>query len=324
MVRLAAAAAVGASATAQKGRIPLPASLLICPWGTSADLAGNPVIVNATTLRDLAAQQTRYGFDEVALDFSHNTTPRTDAEGQPLPTPEPLPIAAMGKLSVVEGTGIVFTPTSWTPEGEQYYCGRHYRDLSPTVGKTALGEVNFIHSIALTRAGQISGLHAFSAPGLPPLTSLQHTIMDTPTADYKSLLLAQLGISDESATDEQILAACEKMTKQEASELPEINGLGAPNVVTLETLSAELATLRKEQLVADATRAGKVIALSAENIAVIPLVVLRDLIAKTPATVPLSATTTPAAATPTVHALSADEAAVAKRFGYTAEQFAKI
>lgn len=328
-VRLAAPAAPAAGAAhaaqaAQKGRIPLPASLLICPWGTSTDLSGQPVTVDETTLRDLAANQTRYGFDEVALDFSHNTTPRTDAEGQPLPTPEPLPIAAMGKLSVVVGQGIIFTPTSWTPEGEQYYCGRHYRDLSPTVGKTASGAVNFVHSIALTRAGQISGLHAFSAPGLPALTSLQHTPMDTPTTDYKDLLLTMLGMTDADATDEQILAACDAAAspKKKDAEQPETTPLAAPdNVVTLSALRAEMDSMRKDSLMAEATRQGKVIALSVANIEIMPYAVLRDLVAATPATVPLSATHPAAPATPTLQPLSADEVLVAQRMGYTAEQF---
>lgn len=314
-------AVVAPAATVQKGRIPLPAQLIICPWGESRDLAGNPVIVNETTLAELAANQSKYGFEEVALDFSHNTTPKTDAEGNPVPAAEPLPIAAMGRLSAERGKGIIFTPTSWTPEGEQFYCGRHYRDLSPTVGKNSNGEVNFIHSVALTRAGQINGLHAYSA-GLPALTNLQTTpthIMENETTatDYKALLLQKLSL-DPSATDEQIVAAMSA-----APEVPETTPMSAaaaaaatPQIIDL---SARLDQIEKDNLIAEAVRAGKVIPLSAESISGTPKSVLKEIIAATPATVPLSATT-PAAVVPATKALSSEEALVAARFGYTAEQ----
>jgi phage I-like protein len=321
LVRLAAPAVAGTAV--QKGRIPLPAELIICPWGESRDLAGNPVIVNETTVSELAANQSRYGFDEVALDFGHNTVPPVDAAGKPLKAPEPLPIAAMGKLSVVAGKGIIFTPTSWTTDGEAYYTGRHYKDLSPTVGKNEKGEVNFIHSVALTRAGQIANLHAFSAGGLPVLT---HLATPAPTmentTDYRALLIAQLKLSED-ATDEQIIAAASAPMSSE-EEVPQTEELAAPAAPNIIALAARIDGMERSNLIAEAARSGKVIPLSAESLAVTPLTVLKELIEKTPATVPLSSTTplaTTAELTPKTTALSAEEAVVAARLGYTAEQF---
>ena len=261
----------------------------------------------------------------VALDFAHNTTPKTDADGKPVPPSEPQLIASFGPLSVVSGKGIVLTPRYWTPEGEVSYTGRHYPDLSPTVGKNEKGEVTFVHSVALTRAGQISNLHAFSAGGLPALTALQTTTpMDTNSApDYKALLLQKLGI-DPAATDEQIIAACDAppATPLAVVATPAVTPLDA--AARLDALQADFDAMKKGNLVAEATRAGKVVALSAESIKLTPLAVLEDMISKTPVTVPLAATT-PAAVTtlPALKALSAEEKILAAQFGYTDEQWRK-
>jgi hypothetical protein len=53
--------------------------------------------------------------------------------------------------------------------------------------------LKFIHSVALTRAGQIDGLHAYDAAGLPTLTTLQtQATMDTTALDYRAVLLKKL------------------------------------------------------------------------------------------------------------------------------------
>lgn len=320
---MSASMAAGASGPAQKGIIPLPPSLVICPWGESRDLSGAPVIVNETTVAELAANQSRYGFEEVALDFGHNTVPPTGPDGKPEKAPEPLPIAAMGTLSVEPGIGIRWTPSSWTPEGEHYYTRRHYKDLSPTVGRNEKGEVIFIHSIALTRTGQISGLHAFSAnQPLPPLTNLSTPItMDTP--DYRALLIAKLNLPAD-ATDEAITAALASTETETPPAAPATEPMAAPAAPDVTALSARLDKMERDNLVSEATRAGKVIPLSTESIHSMPLTALQELIEKTPATVPMSATTPAAPAAtqaPAIKPLSAEEATVAARLGYTAEQF---
>lgn len=330
---------------AKTGKLPLPDELVVCPWGERVDLAGKAVICNETTARELPANQARYGFDEVALDFDHNTAPREDEEGNPIPPIEPQPIAAMGRLSVEPGRGVIFTPTSWTPEGERYFRGRHYRDLSPTISRNESGEVTFIHSIALTRKGQISDLHAFAAPaeGLPPLTAMSvpipssdptTTTMEKTTLDWRAAIAKSLKLDPATATDEEILARIDALEDSaerladEAKKKTEGNdpalatlSAGAP---TVESLSADFDKFRREQIVADATRQGKVIPLPDEEIAKLPVATLSALVANLPATVPLSGATTPAATTEPAAKLiplSAEEKTVAARLGYTDEQW---
>jgi len=324
---------------AQKGRIPLPTRIVVCPWGESRDLAGNPVIVNQVTVDQLAANQTRYGFDEVALDFDHNTAPQVDEHGAAIALREPLPIAGMGTLSVEPGVGIIYTPLSWTPEGEGFYTGRHYRDLSPTVGKTDAGEVNFIHSVALTRKGQIADLHAFAAAGnLPALSCLSVPLSPThptttSTMDFRSALAKLLKLDPETCSDDEIAGA---LTAAEADALaakpeekvettPMSGGQTAQTAQTVTALAAEFELYRRDQLIKEASAAGKVIPLSAEEATTIPLATLSAMIAKIPATVPLSAAT-PAGGkeTPAVKTLSADAKVIADKLGLTPEQQAKV
>lgn len=312
----------------QKGRLTLPSEIIICPWGHSKDLAGQDVIVNETTLATLTANQEKFGYKEIALDFNHNTVPGKDGDGNIIPVTEPQPIAAMGRLSVVHGKGIIFTPLSWTPEGEASYTGRHYRDLSPTVGKTEKGEVNFIHSVALTRNGQIADLHAYStAHGLPALTTLSTplptTTMENTAPDYKALLLTVLALGED-ATDEQIIAASTKplgADEKPKEETPSTEAMSAPTPDNVIALAARMDRIERDNLVAEATRAGKVIPLSADALQLTPLSVLTDMIAKLPAgTVPLTSGAV-AKETPSVTPLSADEKTVCQRLGLTEDQY---
>lgn len=325
---------LGASAgvcSPQKGLLPLPAEIVICPWGASKDLTGADVIVNDVTVAELAANQSKYGFDEIALDFNHATVPGTDKDGQPVKPREPLPIAAMGSLTVVPHKGIIFRPLSWTPEGETYYSGRHYRDLSPTVGRNEKGEVTFVHSVALTRNGQIHNLHAYSATaGLPALTTLSTplpthtTTMDNNTPDYRALLLSVLKL-DDAATDEQIIAAAStplSAPEKKEEEVPAATAMAASTTPeNLVAFNARLDSLERDNLVSEATRAGKLIPLSADALKLTPLSVLKDLITQLPAGAVNMTPGTPAKETPSLKALSADEEIVRQRMGFTLEQW---
>ena len=309
----------------QKGLIPLPDRIVICKWGESKDLSGAPVIVNDTTLAQLAANQEKYGHLEIALDFEHTTVPTKDKDGNIIKAREPQPIAAMGTLSVERDRGIVFHPLSWTPDGEHYYTGRHYRDISPTVKRNEKGEVVFVQSVALTRAGQIQDLHAFSAAlaaaDLTTLSTPIPTIMENTTTDkpdYKALLLKKLELSDE-ATDEEIIAALSAPEKMEEEETTPMSVATTPDNIT--ALSARLDKIERDTLLAAAVRDGKVIPLSAEAQETVALSVLKDIIDNSPAgAVPLKSggiANEPDKITP----LSADEKIVAERMGLTEEQF---
>ncbi len=298
------------------GLIPLPEKLLIVPWGTTADLSGNPVICDDHTLTVLAANQTQHGFEEIALDFAHNTVGEPDAKDG-----KPQFVAGYGKLSAVEGEGIYFIPTIWTPEGETAYRGRHYRDLSPTIARDDKGRVTFIHSVALCRQGQLPNLHAYSAsPSTPPLIT-DHSTLNT-NMDYKALLCKMLRLPAD-ATDEQITAAATAAAEKPA-ETPEVK-LEVEPMAAQSAIIARLDQIERNSIVDRAATAGKVIPLSAEQIAATPVDTLRSMVEKLPSNVvPLSATVpAPGTAAPAVKALSAEEKLICQQLNITEEAYLK-
>ncbi len=312
-LQVRALAAPGTSPV-QKGLIPLPDSLVICPWGESQDLAGEPVICNETTLRELSANQAALGFGEVALDWNHNTTPKFDAEGKPIPPAEPQLVAGYGVLSVKAGVGIVYTPTTWTPEGEAYYTGRHYRDLSPTVGKNEKGEVTFVHSVALTRNGQLPDVHAYSA--LPPILSKPTASMNP---DYRALLATLLKLDPATVTDEELIAAAAK--PEELSAAP---AAAATKPEDVTALSARIDAMERDNIVSAATALGKVIPLSAEQVAITPIPVLKALAASIQPTVALGTAPGKNVEVPAqLKALSAEDKEVCRQLGIKEEDFQK-
>lgn len=298
------------------GLLPLPEKLVIAPWGRSKTLSGAWIRVGKKTMAALAANQKAQGFEEVALDFNHNTY-AVDANGKPVKPKEPIKVAAYGTLSVQEGVGIVFHPTRWTPEGAEHYQGGHYRDLSPTIATDADGEVIFVHSAALCRQGQIENLHAYSVE--------IEIESETKTMDPKALLLKLLNLPD-TATDEEIAAAVEtlsgKLTAM-AAQKPEENKEEAP--AAYSALAARLDAIEKQTLITAATAAGKVIPLSAEAIEALPLAALKTTLdALKPGEVPTKAQTQGGASTESkLTALSAEEKEVCRQLGITEEQFRK-
>lgn len=305
----------------------LPERLLICPWGTSKALDGSDVTVNETTIADLASNQTANGFDEVCLDFNHNTAPNITEDGKLKKPKEPLPVAAYGSLEVVQGEGIYFIPNHWTTTGEKYFTGKHYKDLSPTVGRNAEGVVVFIHSVALCRQGEIQNLHAFSV-NLP--TTKQPAKPNTmenenKDADFRAIAATLLGL-DESATDEDIVnAAAAKAEKPDPEKKPADPAPATEASDDVKALSAQFETFQKDQLVKDAAREGKVIPLSAEQIAETPLTTLSSIIENLePGEVPTQQRTNDGDDTTKIKALSADEKEVCKNLNITEEKFREL
>jgi phage I-like protein len=299
-----------AAALPATGPIPLPEKLLIVPWGTTADLSGNPVICDDHTLTVLAANQTQHGFEEIALDFAHSTVGEPDKKNG-----EPQFVAGYGKLSAVAGEGIYYIPSIWTPQGESAYTGRHYRDLSPTIARDDKGRVTFIHSVALCRQGQIPNLHAYSAPDQPTIPTKQNM-------NYKALICKMLGLPED-ATDEQITAAATAAAEKKpepAEAPPAVDPMSANNAII-----ARLDTIERNNIVDRAVTAGKVIPLSAEQIAATPIDTLRSMVEKLPSNVvPLSATVpTPGTGTPPVKALSAEEKIICAQLNISEEQYLK-
>jgi phage I-like protein len=273
----------------------LPTRLVVLPWGTHQTAQGL-VICNATTLARLPANQRARKFDRVALDFQHNTVP-----GGAFYKGEPAKVAAFATPAVIEGEGLVLEAIEWTEEGKAYAAAGHYPDLSPAVIRNEKGEVIFLHSAGLVRQGEVDGVTLFAAsPALAPLldsfSATQPNPEEETNAVYKELLLALLGLPAES-TDEQIKAAAETFGK---AGKPEAKPEAKPDDKVV-AMSAELADLKtrlaviegarttdeRQALMTRAAAEGKVIPLSAEEIKQTPVDVLKTLVDKTPATVPL-------------------------------------
>ena len=118
--------------------------------------------------------------------------------------------------------------------------------------------------------------------------------------DYKALLLKALGLGAD-ATDEAIQAAVEALNKKPTEEeqkaalhaivAKEVEEAFKPIGEKVAALSAAAIAHEKADLVAEAAREGKVIALSADALAKISVDDLKTTIAKTAVTVPLSAKT---------------------------------
>ena len=121
--------------------------------------------------------------------------------------------------------------------------------------------------------------------------------------DFRALLIKSLGLGDD-ATDEAIQAALAKALErkpdenQEARQAAMFEAVKAavaeavkPIKVQVAALSAAAVAHEKRDLIAEAAREGKVVALSADALAKLSVEDLKATIAKTAVTVPLSART---------------------------------
>jgi hypothetical protein len=135
----------------------LPARIKLLNWGENATTKG-PFIVGPGTLAALNANQKRYGFDKVALDFNHNTVPGTPAYAE---AQEPRPVAGYGVPEVVEGEGLFLRDIEWTPAGREHAA--NFRDVSGTLARDAGNEVVFMHSAAICRQGAAPGMELVAA-----------------------------------------------------------------------------------------------------------------------------------------------------------------
>lgn len=322
----------------------LPREIVVAPWGTRATRKGE-VTVDAFSATEVPKNQAAQRFDTVALDFNHNTVP---GHASYKAEQEPRLIAANAKVSVQPGKGIVFDIINFTPEGETALKGGHFIDLSPTVARDSLGRVIFVHSAALCRQGEIADdaltliphdadselsatLTALAADAPAPETS------DTLTRMKNALnkLLAAFGVTLADDADEATIATALESAAEKAAKL---KTTGDPDAVA--ALSADVQTLRdqvtafnateeqrkKDALVAEASREGKIIPLSAETIKLTAFDVLAEIVKNLkPGAAPLTRSTTgaadPGAKTDT---FSAEEIEIAKKFGHTPEDLKKF
>ena len=298
--------AVSLSADAAK----LPRRIKVLNWGDNPNCHGKRVNVGALFVKCLNADT--YPYRKVALDFEHNTFPGTAAYKE---SNEPRPVAGFGTIEAVEGDGVYITMSSWTPDGEK--MAANYADVSAGAVTDKEGNLVAVASVALCRAGAVDGMDFVEAPLSGGVSSaLSGIINNNPPApqsgsgaanqkgqqamDYKSLLLKLLGLGED-ATDEAIQAALDAAGKKPTQEEQDAALSAAVNAAVAEAvkpinekvaaLSAAAEAHEKADLIAEAAREGKVIALGADAVGKITVEDLKATIAKTPVTVPLNAKT---------------------------------
>jgi phage I-like protein len=296
-----------------------PRRLKLLDWGVNQTVYG-PVIVNETTAALLPMNQKKLGFDTIALDYEHNTVPKTPEFER---TREPREIAANGVPLVVPGEGLFFDALEYTPSGKQNHM--NYIDLSPTPKLSDKGEVVFLHSVALCRQGAVEGLHYYSVM-LGVEDSQKANPQENSMNDLMAFLKKVFRLSD-TATDDDVMKAFQSAVSMapdgggdpvpcssrilalEAALLPLSALLAADGQLTtlsagleglktkvgdvdvkckITALSSTLEGMQKDVMCFMARVAGKVVPLSAEDLAKTSIETLSGMIEKLPVTVPVA------------------------------------
>lgn len=279
----------------------LPRRIKVLNWGDNPNCHGRRVNVGPLFAKCLSSAV--YPYRQVALDFEHNTFPGTAAYKE---SREPRPVAGFGSIEAVEGRGVYLTMSSWTPEGERMAV--NYADVSAGAVTDKDGNVVAVASVALCRAGAVDGMDFVEAPLSGGVSSALSGIINNnnqegQAMDFKALLIKSLGLGDD-ATDEAIQAALAKALERKPDENQEARQAAMSAAVKaavaeavkpiqeqVAALSAAAVAHEKRDLVAEAAREGKVVALSADALAKLSVEDLKATIAKTAVTVPLSAKT---------------------------------
>jgi hypothetical protein len=142
----------------------LPRRLKFFAWGDNQSTDGN-FRAGERTSSELPANQKKFGFERVAIDFNHCSVPGTDTYKDLLKVGQPPLIFGYGRVEAVANDGIYLEDIIWTPLGVQH--ARNFEDLSPAI-QDQDGEITLVHSVALTPNGKVEGLEFFTAAENPP------------------------------------------------------------------------------------------------------------------------------------------------------------
>lgn len=294
----------------------LPTRIKIFEWGENIGrTSGARIVVGEKTLATLSANQNAQARDTVALDYEHQTFPGHPAYKEP-----PHHVAAHGSLEVVKGEGVYHHSLSYTPNGEEY--APNYPDVSPVAYTDDQDNLIFIHSVALTQAGDVKGLDFTAA--------LSATIQQKPTMDpdkkdkYREMLVKLLKLQpsagEEQVSDEAIVAAIE--AAETAKPAPDDGEGKALSASESKALSDRLDKMERDAIVDRSIAAGKVIPLSAEQIAETPVATLSAMVEKLPAgQVPTESKTQTEKPKDEPVALSASDKQLCKNLGLTEEEY---
>jgi hypothetical protein len=285
----------------------LPARLKILAWGDNPAIHGLNPRLGPNTIASFDANMRKRGLDKVALDFEHNTVPGTPAYEE---APEPRAVAAFGVPRLVPGEGLFLDDLVYTPHGASHALD--YIDLSPAVHiDPATGEVDFLHSCALTRAGAVTDLSFYSVDAD---MSVSKPNSKGAVMDWKMFAAKFAGVAEDmpddklqeafeakvkelsSAPVEQVktdvatlsaLVQAMKPAKDQESEITALSTTVAALKDELTTVHGTITAVRRQSICEQAAREGKVIPLSAEQVGATDPQLLADMVSKLPVTVPV-------------------------------------
>jgi hypothetical protein len=146
----------------------LPRRIKIFACGDNPSIKGT-FKVGAKSAAHLCANQRAHGFERVALDYNHCSVPGTPEYEKLLKAGQPPIIFGYGRPAVVPGDGLYLEDMEWTPLGVEK--ARNFEDLSPAASARS-GEVDFIHSVALTTNGCLRDVTFFSTGSTECASSL--------------------------------------------------------------------------------------------------------------------------------------------------------
>jgi hypothetical protein len=284
----------------------LPSRLKILAWGDNPAIHGLNPRLGQHSLAAFEANMRARGLDKVALDFEHNTVKGTPAHDE---APEPRAVAAFGVPRLVHGEGLYLDDLVYTPHGVSHALD--YIDLSPAVHiDPATGEVDFLHSCALTRAGAVRDLSFYSVEA----EVINNTNSKGAGMDWKMFAAKFAGVAED-LPDDQLQAAFEakvaelsaapvekiktdvaalsaavqamKPAEGQESEITALSATVAGLKDELITVHGEITTMRRQNVCEQAAREGKVIPLSAEQIGATDPKLLAEMVGKLPVTVPV-------------------------------------
>jgi phage I-like protein len=295
----------------------LPERVKLFDWGENLGrTTGARIVVGEKSLLCLSENQTRFARDLVALDYEHQSVP-----GHPRFKEDPRHNAAHGRIEIVEGDGVYLSGLSYTPNGREHALS--YADVSAVAHTDDEGNLLMVSSVALTQAGDVSGMTFSEAVAALSAASSTETPkpMDKKTdTKFRDLIISLLGLEpdegEDMVSDEAIAAAAAKHLEKKGDDDDDAPG------GDVTALSARLDAMERQHLVQSAGAQGKVIPLSAEQIDSLPIETLMSIIEKQPAgEVPTSRTGIPERPGTTEVALSAADEKVMKQLGLTKEEY---
>lgn len=336
-----------ANAIAMSGALPfrrggseagLPQRVKILSWGENLGrTTGAKIIVGEKSVEALPMYHAALGLDTTLLDYEHQSHP-----DHPNYLPDPRPVPGHGQIEIVPNDGVYLSGLTYTPNGQEHAA--NYADVSAVAHLDDDGNLLYVSSVALTQYGDVAGLPfadhvaALSARHGKPLSTTTTPPKKMETPDYREMLIKTLGLEpDESGevTDESIAAALTAKSETPpatdeaalaAKAKPEAKpAADAENVVSMSAINARFDERDRQDIVKEATAAGKVIPLSNETIKTLTPAALRELVEKLPAgQVALSTESKAKGEKPSEKtvALTANHKAVAKSLGLTEEAYA--